>query len=68
VIEILAWTLVWPLAALLIDRLLSLRRPERRVARYPRAWRERHGDELAQLIEDAGTPWTITCARAQSAG
>jgi hypothetical protein len=57
IVEILAWTLVWPLAALLIDRLVNPRTPERRVARllawYPRGWRERHGDDLAELLEDA---------------
>jgi hypothetical protein len=57
VVEILAWTLVWPLIGLLIDRLIHPRTPERRVARllgwYPRAWRERHGDELAELLRDA---------------
>jgi hypothetical protein len=57
IVEILAWTLVWPLAALLIDRLVNPRTPERRVARllawYPRGWCERHGDDLAELLEDA---------------
>jgi hypothetical protein len=57
VIEILAWILVWPLIALLIDWLINRRNPERRVARllgwYPRAWRERHGDELGELLHDA---------------
>jgi hypothetical protein len=57
VLQILFWTLIWPLAALLIDRLVNPRTPERRVARllawYPRAWRERHGDKLAELLEDA---------------
>ena len=57
IVEMLAWTLVWPLAALLIDRLVNPRTPERRIARllawYPRAWRRRGGEELAELIEDA---------------
>jgi hypothetical protein len=57
VIEILAWILVWPLIALLIDRLIHPNTPERRVGRllgwYPRAWRERHGDEFGELLHDA---------------
>ena len=54
---ILFWTLIWPVAALLIDRLVNPRTPERRVARllgwYPRRWRERHGEPLAELLHDA---------------
>ena len=57
IVEMMAWTLVWPLGALLIDRLVNPRTPERRVARllawYPRSWRERHGDALEALLEDA---------------
>jgi len=57
VMEFLAWTLVWPLLAVLIDRLIHRRTPERRVARllgwYPRVWRERHGAGLAERLDDA---------------
>jgi hypothetical protein len=65
-LSIAFWTVLWPLGLValtvwLVRREARLRRTgahvERRVARllrcYPRAWRERHGDDLADLVRDA---------------
>src|SRR5476649_2357975 len=30
------------------------------VRRYPRAWRQRYGDEMLALIDDAGSTWKHT--------
>lgn len=76
------WTVLWPLglvalAIWLVRREARLRRStahlDRRVARllrfYPRAWRERHGADLADLVRDSladgrgGPRMTLNLAR-----
>src|SRR5688572_12641506 len=66
VLSLAFWTVLWPLALValavwLVRREVRLhdadahhldRRVERLLRFYPRAWRDRHGDDMADLLRD----------------